>query len=145
LACHANQEDEFAGITKQMVVDYEENRAEIAEIVERHTYHPYGPERQMGLSRCSGCHMPRTAKTAINYDVRLHTFESIPPEKTLFYQDKGGMPNSCAVTCHRNIVDFFPNGFDEDIGTWTEESDKTLAEWLLEYHGPGGKWWDTSD
>jgi hypothetical protein len=51
------------------------------------------------------------------------------------------MPNSCAVSCHRNIVDIFPNGPDGDIGTWTEDSDVTLAEWLLEYYGPDGIWW----
>jgi hypothetical protein len=144
LACHANQEDDFTGITKKMVMEYEQNRPKIAQIVEGHTYHPYWPEREMGLSRCSGCHMPKTAKTAINYDVRSHTFESIPPEKTLLFQDQGGMPNACSVSCHRNIVDIFPNSVDGDIGKWTEESDKTLAEWLLEYYGPGGKWWDSS-
>jgi hypothetical protein len=144
LACHAGEEDDFAGITKSMILDYEENRAEIGEVVEAHSHHPYGPERQMGLSRCSGCHMPTTAKTAINYDVRSHTFEAISPEKTLIYKPEGGMPNSCSVNCHRNIVDIFPNGVDSDIGNWTEDSDIDLAEWLLQYYGPDGIWWKRS-
>jgi hypothetical protein len=143
LACHAG-EDDFEDITTDMVANYDDNVDEIAPVVAEHTNHPYAPERKMGVSRCSKCHMPKTAKSAINYDIHAHTFEAVPPEKTLMYQAEGGMPNSCAVSCHRNIVDIFPNGPDGDIGKWTEESDVTLAEWLLLYYGPDGIWWKHS-
>ncbi len=143
LACHATH-GEFEEITKEMVANYDDNIDEIAPIVEEHSNHPYAPGRRMGLSRCSKCHMPKTAKSAVNYDIHSHTFETIPPEKTLMYQADGGMPNSCAVSCHRNIVDIFPNGPDSDIGNWTEDSDVTLAEWLLRFYGPNGFWWKHS-
>ena len=140
LACHATHGD-FEAITKEMVADYDANLNAIAQTVSAHTNHPYGPDRKLGLSRCSKCHMPKTAKSAINYDIHAHTFEPIPPEKTIMYQEEGGMPNSCAVSCHRNIVDIFPNSADSDIGKWTEESDVNLAEWLMKYFGPEGIWW----
>jgi hypothetical protein len=142
LACHATH-GPFADITKEMVADLEDNADEIGMVVAGHTNHPYGPDRKMGLGRCSKCHMPKVAKSAINYDIHSHTFEAIPPEKTLMYQEEGGMPSSCSVSCHRNIADIFPNGVDGSISDWTEDSDVSLAEWLVTYYGPGGKWWDT--
>ena len=99
----------------------------------------------MGLSRCSRCHMATTAKSAINYDIHSHTFEVIPPEKTLNFQDEGGMPSSCGVSCHSFMAKVLPShDKDGDIGTWTEDSDKKLAEFLMKYYGPGGIWWDHS-
>jgi hypothetical protein len=144
LACHATHGD-FEEITVKMVSEYDKNIEEIGKIVSAHSNHPYSPERRMGLSRCSKCHMPKTAKSAINYDIHSHTFEAISSEKTLMYQAQGGMPNSCAVSCHRNIIDIFANGYDPDIGKWTEDSDVDLAEWLLDYYGPDGKWWKHSE
>jgi hypothetical protein len=128
-----------------MVLDIEANEAEIGKVVSAHTNHPYAPSRKMGLGRCSKCHMPKTAKTAIDYDIHSHTFEAIPPEKTLMYQEEGGMPSSCSVSCHRTITDIFPNGADGSISDWTEMSDNDLAEWLMEYYGPEGKWWQTHE
>ncbi len=125
-----------------MVAEYQKNVNAIGQVVSAHTRHPYAPERRLGLSRCSKCHMPKTSKSAINYDVHSHTFEAISPQKTMLFQDKGGMPNSCSVSCHRNIVDIFPNSVDPDIGTWTDPADVGLANWwLLQYFGPNGKWW----
>jgi hypothetical protein len=144
LACHATH-GPFEEISKVMVADLENNQDVIAEVVSAHTNHPYAPTRKMGLGRCSKCHMPKTAKTAIDYDIHSHTFEAIPPGKTLAYQAQGGMPSSCSVSCHRNIADIFPNGTDGSISNWTEAADVALAEWLMEYYGPEGKWWQTHD
>jgi mono/diheme cytochrome c family protein len=142
LACHATHGD-FEEITPEQVAEYDENIDHIRNVVEAHTNHPYAPERSMGLSRCSECHMPKTAKSAVNYDIRSHTFEVIPPEKTLMYQEAGGMPNSCAVSCHALKVDVFGIRLDPDIGTWDAHFDRVLANKLKAYLGPGGKWWDT--
>jgi len=144
LACHATHGD-FTDITPTMVRDYAENVEEIGKIVSAHTHHPYAPDRNMGLSRCTKCHMPATAKSAINYDIHSHTFEPIPPEKTLAYQDEGGMPNACGASCHSFFGGILPgHGKDGDIGTWNEDTDKVLAEFLMTYYGPGGFWWDHS-
>jgi hypothetical protein len=142
LACHAGKGD-FAELTTQDIVNYDANLDKIAKTVSGHTYHPYAPERQTGLSRCSDCHLPNVAKSAIPYDVSSHTFEAIPPEKTLMYQDQGGMPSSCAVKCHRGLTDPFGLPQDSSITTWNEASDAALAEWLKGYYGPDGKWWKT--
>jgi Formate-dependent nitrite reductase, periplasmic cytochrome c552 subunit len=99
LTCHSEHGD-FADITKEMVADYANNVDAIAKVVSQHTHHPYAPERKVGLSRCIKCHMPKVAKSAVKWDIHSHTFEVIPPEKTLAYQDQGGMPSSCAVSCH---------------------------------------------
>jgi len=143
LACHATHGD-FEDITPEEVADYEENLDHIANVVSAHTYHPYAPERSMGLSRCSKCHMPKTAKSAIKWDIHGHTFEPIAPEKTLMYQIDGGMPNACAVSCHSQKVNSFGLGYDPDIGAWDEPFDVALANALEVYFGPGGMWWDTT-
>jgi len=142
LACHATH-GAFEEITPEMVAEYEENKVEIGAIVSAHSNHPYGPERSMGLGRCSKCHMPKTAKSAIDYDIHGHTYEPVAPEKTLMYQDDGGMPNACAVSCHAQKVNSFGLGYDPAIGTWDAQFDRDLATALMYWYGPGGMWWDT--
>jgi len=142
LACHATH-GAFEEITKEQVAEYDDNLDHIANVVAAHTNHPYAPTRTMGLSRCSKCHMPKVQKSAINYDIHAHTFEPISPEKTLAFQADGGMPNSCAVSCHSIKVNSFGFGIDPDIGTWTNYFDALTATELMKYFGPGGMWWDT--
>jgi hypothetical protein len=142
LACHATH-GAFEDITPEQVADYYDNLDHIENVVEEHSNHPYAPERSMGLSRCSKCHMPKIQKSAINYDIHGHTFEPIAPEKTLTYQDDGGMPNACAVSCHATKVNSFGLGLDPDIGAWDAPFDVDLAEALELYYGAGGMWWDT--
>jgi len=142
LACHASHGD-FEEISKEQVAEYYDNLDLIENVVSAHTNHPYAPERSMGLSRCSKCHMAKTAKSAITWDIHGHTFETIPPEKTLMYQEDGGMPNSCAASCHSLKVDSFGLGLDPSIAAWNDAHDVELAMKLEMYFGPGGHWWDT--
>jgi len=83
--------------------------------------------------------MPKTAKSAVNYDIHSHTFEPIAPEKTKIFE----MPNTCAG-CH--MQEGYPNfGIDftnDNIGDWTEPTDIALADTLMHWYGPGGIWWD---
>jgi Secretion system C-terminal sorting domain len=138
LACHSTHGD-FTDISKEMVADYQNNITAIGNIVSQHTNHSYDPEGT-GASRCSKCHMPKTAKSAVNYDIHSHTFEPIAPEKTKIFE----MPSSCAVSCH--MKDTYPNfGIDftnDNIGDWTEATDIALADTLMHWYGPGGVWWD---
>lgn len=148
LACHATH-GPFATLTKAEVAAYEANKDKIANVVSAHSHHPYGPDRSMGLSRCSTCHMPRVAGSAAStslypYDIASHTFEPIAPEKTLTYQTAGGMPNSCAVSCHGTKVNSFQLGLDPGPFTWNQPFDVSLATELKKWFGPGGTWWNTT-
>ena len=146
LSCHATH-GPFSDITPEMVadIDDEETALTIGGIVSKHTNHPYGPDRMMGLSNCVDCHMPKIAKSAINYDIRPHTFEAIPPTKTLDFQAEGGMPNSCAVSCHSDKVNSFGFGLDPTISAWNEPFDVNTADQLSIYYGPGGLWWEPAE
>jgi len=143
LACHAPF-GPFSDLSKQMIADFEANRDAIEKVVKGHTNHPWGAERNMGLSRCVTCHMPKIATSAVPYDIRSHVFDAIPPENTLMYQDQGGMPSSCAASCHSPLVNSFGQGLDPDISVWNGRYDRNLANRLRRYFGPGGIWWDTS-
>jgi hypothetical protein len=140
LSCHATH-GPFANITKAMVKDPVTNRSAIAAEVSKHTFHAYDPEN--GLSRCSTCHMSTTAVTAKAYDIHTHTFEVVPPQKTKIHKDKGGMPNACAVACHRNASGkaSLGVGADASLTTWNEVTDLALADSLMKYYGPNGIWW----
>lgn len=144
LACHATHGD-FEDLTPEMVADPDTNIDTIARVVSAHTHHPYAPERSMGLSRCTKCHMATVAKSAVAFDIHSHTFEVIPPEKTLMYQDQGGMPNSCAVSCHSQKANLWAFGISDDIAIWNSDFEQMNAEELMEYYGPGGLWWNTDD
>lgn len=144
LSCHASNGD-FAGITPEMVADYSNNISTIGAIVSNHTHHPYDPEgNDEGevASRCTSCHMPKVAKSALPYDVHSHTFEAISPEKTKNYN----MPNSCAVSCHaKEGYDHFGiNITNADFTDWGGANQQALADTLLHYYGPNGVWWAVS-
>jgi len=143
LACHATY-GPFADIPVEWVADYENNVDNIAAVVTQHTMHDYDPEGT-GASRCSKCHMPKAAKSAINYDIHSHTFEPIPPQKTQVYQNVGtGMLNACAASCH--MKEDYPNfGIDiaqDNFSVWNEPTDLAMADTLMHYYGPQGIWWE---
>lgn len=142
LSCHATH-GAFSDVTVDMVANINDPEVikDIGAIVAAHSNHPYGPDRVMGLSNCVDCHMPMIAKSAINYDIRSHTFEVISPTKTLVTQDEKGMPNSCAVSCHGQKVNTFGFGLDPAIGTWNAPFDVDTATELEEYYGPDGLWY----
>lgn len=142
LACHAGS-GKFAELKKEDLADPRKNAVLIADVVTRHTNHPYRPEGKMGLSRCTECHMSKVATNGDPYDVSTHTFEAISPEKTLQFQAQGGMPNSCAVRCHRPLAPMFGLSADASLTTWNERSDVELAQWLQLYFGKQGAWWKT--
>lgn len=49
-----------------------------------------------GKVTCTDCHLPKVAKSAVNYDIASHTNYFISPQKSIDYN----MPNSCTVRCH---------------------------------------------
>jgi hypothetical protein len=140
LSCHATH-GAFEGISVEMVADYASNVDAIGAIVSEHTRHDYDPEGN-GESRCSKCHNPKSAKSAVAYDIHSHTFEVIAPQKTKMY----AMPNACAVSCHmQEGLSFDIDMSGDNLATWDEASDLALADKLMEYYGPEGEWWQHGD
>jgi len=73
------------------------------EAIRNHTKHNYAPET-MGTSRCSSCHMVKTASSAEAGDIHAHDFKIIKPHVSLeaFKKDpKNVVPNSCNG-CHKD-------------------------------------------
>ena len=146
LGCHATHAP-FDKITPDQMNSYAANYAAIGAIVSSHSNHPYGPERSMGVSRCTQCHMATTQGPGPELTMHGHTFEPIPPTKTLAYQAQGGMPNSCALSCHAEKVNSFGLGInaspDPAAWAWNDQFNKDLATALQAYFGPNGTWWKT--
>ena len=142
LSCHASK-GPFKNISKPMVAKYAENVAAIGAVVSAHTHHAYAPDRAMGLSRCTGCHMPAIAAAEHESPLHTHQVKVVPPEKTLHYQDKGGMPNACAASCHGDKVNSWGYGMKANPVIWNQPTDVKTATKLMEYYGPEGKWWRT--
>lgn len=142
LACHAGF-GPFQALRREQIADMKSNQTAIAQIVSAHTHHPYNPEGIFGMSRCTTCHMSKLAASGAPYDMHSHSFDVVPPEKTIKYQPQGGMPNSCA-TCHRQMTDAIGAPQDTSITLWNEESDVAVARWLMGYYGPDGVWWKKS-
>jgi predicted CXXCH cytochrome family protein len=70
--------------------------------IREHTKHNYSPEKK-GTSRCSSCHMVKTASSAEAGDIHAHDFKVIKPHLSLemFKKDpKLSVPNSCNG-CHK--------------------------------------------
>lgn len=141
LACHAGF-GPFQSLKREQIADLPANRTAIAAVVTLHTRHPYNPEGAFGVSRCTTCHMAAMAASGAPYDIHSHTFEVVPPERTIQYREQGGMPNSCA-TCHRQMAALIGAPQDNSVTTWNEPSDIAVAEWLMKYYGPDGSWWKT--
>lgn len=155
LACHAGS-GPFAGMTKQMVKDWNSNfTSNIRPKIEAHTHHFYAADRIMGVSNCITCHMAPTAGHGTVEGVS-HTFRVARPEDTIALA-KGkftggnsygatGNVNSCSSSCHRgkaivwSDVPANPTPNDNKFDTPNELS---LAKYLVKYFGPGGTWWNT--
>ena len=71
------------------------------EAVQKHSKHPYAPETT-GTSRCTSCHMVKTASSAEAGDIHSHDFMIIKPATSLAEYKKDSKtvsPNSCNG-CH---------------------------------------------
>jgi hypothetical protein len=142
LSCHAGK-GPFQAISLPMLANPADNVAAIGAAVSAHSHHPYAPERAMGLSRCTGCHMPAVAAAEHESPLHTHQVKVVAPEKTLLYQAKGGMPNACAESCHGNKINLWRYGLKEKPINWNEATDVKTATKLMEYLGPEGRWWKT--
>jgi mono/diheme cytochrome c family protein len=112
LSCHAGLPP-FDALLKADVANVFVNgkfNAEVAgykEAVTAHTQHYFDPMNQdgsNGSSRCTRCHMPLTAKSAIAFDISSHTFNLIQPQQSLSTSPAAGVPNAC-TQCHPASTD----------------------------------------
>jgi len=65
-------------------------------------HQPYmkaGFDAQPDLDWCIKCHVPKTAKSAVKYDIHNHTFSAPDPQKTIDFGGQDKMPNACNI-CH---------------------------------------------
>jgi predicted CXXCH cytochrome family protein len=100
--------------------------------VKAHTHHDVDPSK--ALSRCTRCHMSNIINSAEDYDIHSHTLESICPEKTLkFY-----MPNSCMISCHKNMTIDSVNYVNDNLSNWTQPADIAIARYLDDF---AKTWW----
>lgn len=99
-----------------------------------HTKHP------QALSQCVNCHMTQNATSGKGYDISNHSFMPIRPNLTITYQNvTDGMPNTCAVSCHRNGSGTRGGGpnfgiTDANLSNWAEATDIALADTLWRYY-----------
>jgi hypothetical protein len=113
------------------------DKAEATNGINKHSKHP------QAVSLCVSCHMTKTAGSGKGFDISGHSFRVISPEATIKYKDVTtpvkGMPNSCALSCHRNGKGTFGTGTnfgitDASLSDWTESTDQALADSLLKYY-----------
>ncbi|MBI4866539.1 MAG: ammonia-forming cytochrome c nitrite reductase subunit c552 [Candidatus Wallbacteria bacterium] len=109
-------------------------------LVTEHTKHSYNPTGSGGpvASRCTACHMQKTASSALRYDISDHTQRIIKPVESLDMADNGGdksaglvIPHSCAsstVGCHNSSS--FPGG-DFFVGTGDVRTDSSARGKLV--------------
>jgi predicted CXXCH cytochrome family protein len=78
----------------------------VADAAREHSKHSYYQPGVDGAGRCIGCHMPRTAKSAVDRDISAHTFKVVVPHESREMQraSQAPIPNSCDG-CHRNDAD----------------------------------------
>jgi predicted CXXCH cytochrome family protein len=78
-----------------------------------------GEPGMLNQTTCADCHMPKVAKSAVNYDISSHTFKPILPEDAITFN----MPDSCTNECHttmtqenaQEIIDNWQDRFDEEF------------------------------
>lgn len=122
LACHAGH-GPFADITPEEVAAMDLNYpfnsiiGNVKAVVTAHTQHYFDPIDEdgssgthpegAGSSRCTACHVPLTAKSALKYDIHSHTFVVIPPSSTVATESavdaNDGVPNGCGY-CHETTT-----------------------------------------
>ncbi len=142
LACHAGQ-GPFSELNVEDLLDMEANLERIGRVVSRHTRHSYRPAGPSGVSRCTECHMSKLGTSGDPHDVPSHTFDVPPPANTIkaMANNGPGMPNGCAVRCHKPLAIFFGLPPQTNQGVWNTGADRIHSGWLMRYYGPGGLWW----
>jgi len=149
LTCHAGH-GPFASLIVEDVAEINANSSfndlmdPVKKAVTDHTQHYYDPSKvdgtSGGASRCSKCHMPKTAKSALKYDIHAHTFEVIEPAASKSTSPSAGVPNGC-TGCHTAADDTaldalqaeFDAKFPKDPATGA--FDPTLRDTSLEFVG----------
>lgn len=86
-----------------------------------------GDLRMGGAVTCTDCHMPKVAKSAVEWDVASHTFRTIEPSYSII----NDMPNSCTTDCHNNVGSgsyLTHESADMVVRSWHTEISKMLDQ-----------------
>lgn len=93
-----------------------------------HTKHVWDPEVSKA-SRCSGCHMPKTAKSAVNNDIHSHVFDIIKPAISLSMagkNDAAGVKNDASSVIMNACFSCHPEDDDYGVSRWLAWEDKVV-------------------
>lgn len=102
--------------------DFEETTTKKSEIYYKHSSHEYNSSDRGG-NLCTGCHMPKTAKTAVDNDISSHVFDIIKPQTSKAmadYNSTNGEENSADTVITNSC--YGCHSTDADYGTerWNE-------------------------
>jgi predicted CXXCH cytochrome family protein len=117
MACHTYGEAEYADSPHHPQREVFTGNTAAGVLGELH-----GEPGMLNETTCADCHMPKTAKSAIKYDISSHTFKVILPEDGITYS----MPDSCtAAPCHTTMD---PENAQEIIDNWQDRFDEEFEE-----------------
>lgn len=110
-SCHASHEANVSGQlimpANQLCLSCHNSIVADRDASSNHSRHPSdSPGNQ-----CASCHMPKTAKSAVSYDIAAHSWQIIYPQAT----DDTDIPNSCTA-CHGDNTDDIQSDINRYFG-----------------------------
>lgn len=88
----------------------------------KHAKHLYSPSN-VGGSLCTGCHMPKTAKSGVDNDIASHVFDIIEPKTSKAMADDNtgkGIPNNPGTVITNSCYGCHPEDEDYGVARWIE-------------------------
>lgn len=92
------------------------------ELQNKHARHQYNPS-ETGESRCTGCHMPGTAKSAVDNDISSHVFDIIKPYTSKAMADANtaaGTANNAGTVITNSCYGCHSEDTDYGVERWSE-------------------------
>ncbi|HHT9128234.1 MAG TPA: carboxypeptidase regulatory-like domain-containing protein [Candidatus Wujingus californicus] len=102
--------------------DLKETTKKNGETYNVHANHQYGSS-DVGGSLCTGCHMPKTAKSAVDNDISSHVFDIIKPDTSKAvadYNTSTGITNSPSTVITNSCYGCHLDETDYGVTLWEE-------------------------
>jgi len=106
LGCHPDKEEMGENVAN----------GDVLNVHSKHVWDPTGSK----ASRCSGCHLPKTAKSAVYTDIHSHVFDIIKPGVSLAMAEKNtaaGIENDKSTVIMNACFSCHPDD-DYGVGRW---------------------------
>ncbi|MCF6152044.1 MAG: hypothetical protein E3K38_07075 [Candidatus Kuenenia stuttgartiensis] len=106
--------------------DFAETIEKDGEVQNRHAKHEFSSSSPGG-SLCTGCHMPKTAKSAVNNDISSHVFDIIKPYASKAMADNNtanGIQNSSGTVITNSCAGCHSTDTDYGVERWYEWEEK---------------------